>query len=112
VVKENDMAQQQRVRLTPEQIAEEAKPSWRVAPPPYKADADEPRVVPDAALPEVSTLLSKYFGTPKTEASTDAASDSEDDSALLSMEPKEAQDIRAGRKSVYVTKGKVFGEQG
>lgn len=110
VVKENDMVQQ--VRLIAEQIAEEAKPAWKVAPAPYKGDVDEPRVVPDAALPEISTLLNKYFGTPETETSTDAASDSGDDTALISMEPKEAQNIRAGRKSVYVRKSKVVGEQG
>lgn len=61
------MPQQQRIRLTPSQIAEQAKPNWRVASAPYKADAAEPRAVPDAVSPEVNDLMKKYFGSFETD---------------------------------------------
>jgi len=108
------MEQQQRVRPSPEQIVEEAKPGWRVASGAFGVDAPDSTAKPDLVMPEVNTLMRKYFGSANPEAESLASADSaaNDDSALVTIEPKEAQDIRAGRKAVYVTKGQIFGEQG
>jgi hypothetical protein len=80
-------------------------------------------IYPDAVFPPVYFVTGRRnsggtdsdidSSNPEAESLASADSATEDESALVTMEPKEAQDIHStGRKAIYVTNGKIAGEQG
>lgn len=101
-------------KLSAREVAEKAKPNWRVVPaPPAGTDAAEPPAKADATTPEVDFLLDKYFGRAKADSiSKKKAPPAPKESHMVVMEPRTGVDARPGRKVMLVENGEVTGEQG
>ena len=113
------MAQHSVAEQSLEEIAEAAKPGWKASTnalggPAADSMMRSDSVQPDAVLPEVDTLMEKYFGSSAPQPMDAFSSDSPaaGRSGLVTMEPKEAQDLRPGRKTVFVANNEIVGEQG
>jgi len=100
-------------KLTAEQAAQKAKPSWRVVTP-IVSDAAR-RVAADESAPEMGEIKRKYFGE-KADAEVKAPrvkNSNPGELSMVVMEPKTPSDMKVGRKAVLVDKsGKIVGEQG
>ena len=102
------MPKKQSKTLTPEQVAERERPSWKVVQP-YSADVSR-RVAADAFTPELDELQQKYAPSEKPVKRRKRPANS--DTKMLLMEPKTPTDSRTGRMAVLVSGDKVVGEQG
>jgi hypothetical protein len=101
------MAKKPKGSLTPKEVAEKSKKGWKaVAVPPSDV---APGDAPDAVAPELEELKKRYRMDVR-DIKKQAKGPSE--MHMVTVQPPEDTDTRAGHKVVLVEKGKKVGEQG
>ena len=100
-----------KARMTPESVAEKAKPNWKAIEQGISDRAAKSK--PEASSPELDQLRRKYLGeNAVADASRTKSKSNKSDTKIVVMEEKNPSDVKVGRKAVVVEKGKVIAEQG